>query len=315
MRAVSDMGRHARRLAGADKRHAASKHAPRRGEKASRRATVGGSISTLGSQITVLALPLTAVLLFGAGPAETGVLTAAGVAPMLLFGLPAGAWVDRLPRRPIRIAADLASAAVIASVPLAAFFGVLEPGQLYLAAFLAGTCAVGTRLSVAAVAVTGRPRQPAGSQQQNHGQFLGRSDCRAQSGGNSRAGPVCSAGAGGRRGQFRRLRRLGLVGTPRGATRDHASSAEPPSRRGRRRPLVAPRADPVPSDAEHRPRQSRVVRSAGHHRRVRHPRSGCFARGARPGPGHDWPGQPGGWAGRWFDGAASGPRRRRSCCR
>ncbi|MBV9596560.1 MAG: MFS transporter [Chloroflexi bacterium] len=111
----------------------------------------GTSISTLGSQITVLALPLTAVLLFQAGPAETGVLTAAGVAPMLLFGLPAGAWLDRLPRRPIRIAADLASALVIASVPLAAMLGVLQLGQLYVAAFLAGTCAVWTRLSVSAM--------------------------------------------------------------------------------------------------------------------------------------------------------------------
>jgi MFS family permease len=111
----------------------------------------GSSISMLGSQITVLALPLTAVLLFQAGPAETGILTAAGVAPMLLFGLPAGAWVDRLPRRPVRIAADLASALVIASVPLAALFGVLQLGQLYIAAFLAGTCAVWTRLSVSAM--------------------------------------------------------------------------------------------------------------------------------------------------------------------
>ncbi len=109
------------------------------------------SISTLGSQITLLALPLTAVLLFQAGPAETGILTATGAAPMLLFGLPAGAWVDRLPRRRVRIVADLASALVIASVPLAAFLGVLQLGQLYVAAFLAGTCAVWTRLSVSAM--------------------------------------------------------------------------------------------------------------------------------------------------------------------
>jgi predicted MFS family arabinose efflux permease len=111
----------------------------------------GSSISTLGSQITVLTLPLTAVLLFQAGPAETGVLTAAGIAPALLFGLPAGAWVDRLPRRPVRIVADLASALVIVSVPIAALLGVLQMGQLYVAAFLAGTCAVWTRVSVSAM--------------------------------------------------------------------------------------------------------------------------------------------------------------------
>src|SRR3954469_3942310 len=86
----------------------------------------GSAVSQLGSQVTVLAMPLTAVLIFGAGPAQTGVLTAAGAAPMLLFNLPVGAWVDRLPRRPVRIVADLCSAVVIASVPAAALFGVLR---------------------------------------------------------------------------------------------------------------------------------------------------------------------------------------------
>ena len=57
-----------------------------------RKLWLGSSISTLGSQVTVLAMPLTAVLIFGAGTAETGLLTAAGVAPMLLLNLPAGAW-------------------------------------------------------------------------------------------------------------------------------------------------------------------------------------------------------------------------------
>jgi hypothetical protein len=50
-------------------------------------------------------MPLTAVLLFGAGPAETRLLTAAGAAPTLLLNLPAGAWVDRLPRRRVRMVA------------------------------------------------------------------------------------------------------------------------------------------------------------------------------------------------------------------
>src|SRR5947209_15387361 len=80
---------------------------------------VGSSVSGIGSQVTVLAVPLTAVLLFGAGPAETGLLTAAGTAPMVLFSLIAGAWVDRLPRRPIRIITDLLSAVIVGSIPLA----------------------------------------------------------------------------------------------------------------------------------------------------------------------------------------------------
>ena len=116
------------------------------------------SISAVGTQVTVLAVPLTAVLVFGAGPAETGVLTAAGVAPMLLLGLLAGAWVDRLPRRPVRIAADLASAMVIVTIPVASLLGVLRLEQLYVVAFLAGCCAVFARIAVTAMlpALVGR---------------------------------------------------------------------------------------------------------------------------------------------------------------
>jgi predicted MFS family arabinose efflux permease len=116
------------------------------------------SVSAVGSQVTVLAVPLTAVLVFGAGPADTGLLTAAGVAPMLLLGLVAGAWVDRLPRRPVRIVADLGSAVVIATIPAAALLGVLRLEHLYVVSFVAGCCAVLARLSVTAMmpALVGR---------------------------------------------------------------------------------------------------------------------------------------------------------------
>ncbi len=119
---------------------------------------LGSTISTIGSQVTVLALPLTAVLIFKAGPAETGLLTAAGIAPTFLFGLPAGAWIDRLPRRNIRIAADLASTVIVGSVPVAALANVLTFQHLYVAAFLAGIAAVFRRLSISAMlpALVGR---------------------------------------------------------------------------------------------------------------------------------------------------------------
>jgi hypothetical protein len=112
---------------------------------------IGNSISSVGSQVTVLALPLAAVLIFNAGPAETGMLTAAGVAPNVLVGLFAGAWIDRAPRRPIRVAADLGNALVIASVPAAAVLGVLSLEHLYIATFLAGCCTVFSRLSASAM--------------------------------------------------------------------------------------------------------------------------------------------------------------------
>jgi hypothetical protein len=56
---------------------------------------IARSISALGSQVTLLALPLTAVLVFGAGPAETGGLLAAETGAMLLVSLFVGVLVCR----------------------------------------------------------------------------------------------------------------------------------------------------------------------------------------------------------------------------
>ena len=52
-------------------------------------------------------------------------------------GLFAGAWVDRLPRRPMMIVTDLGRAALLGSIPLAAAAGVLRIEQLYVVTFLA----------------------------------------------------------------------------------------------------------------------------------------------------------------------------------
>ena len=120
----------------------------------------GFTIARIGSQITVLALPLTAVLLLGAGPTETGLLVAAQMLPSIVAGLFIGVWVDRLPRRPILIWSDIGSAIVIASVPLAAALGTLSLGQLYVVSFLGGGFAVSTDLARAAMvpSLVGRTR-------------------------------------------------------------------------------------------------------------------------------------------------------------
>jgi MFS family permease len=100
------------------------------------------SISLFGSEITVIALPLTAVLLLSATPAQMGLLAAAGKAPYLLVGLLAGVWVDRLRCRSVLVAADLGRAALLASIPVAAAMGVLHVEHLFLVAFLAGILTV-----------------------------------------------------------------------------------------------------------------------------------------------------------------------------
>jgi predicted MFS family arabinose efflux permease len=102
----------------------------------------GQTISELGSRITREGLPLTAVLVLGAQPAQMGFLAATGAASVLLFGLLAGVWADRMRRRPILIAADLARAALLATIPAAAFLHRLSMAQLYAVIALTGFCTV-----------------------------------------------------------------------------------------------------------------------------------------------------------------------------
>jgi predicted MFS family arabinose efflux permease len=107
-----------------------------------RRFWVGESISFLGNQVTDLALPLTAVLLLGATADQMGILTATWYLPYLVFGLPAGVWIDRMRRRPILVGLDLAAAAIVLVVPIAAWAGLLRIELLYLVSFLLGSTVV-----------------------------------------------------------------------------------------------------------------------------------------------------------------------------
>jgi MFS family permease len=104
---------------------------------------VAESVSLVGDQISFLALPLAAVLTLGAGPAQMGYLTAANLAPSLLFSLHAGAWADlRGQRRRLMIAANLGRAALLASIPAAYAVDLLSMAQMYVVAFLVGTLSV-----------------------------------------------------------------------------------------------------------------------------------------------------------------------------
>src|SRR5438477_6364966 len=100
------------------------------------------TITHFGGQITFLALPLTGALLLDATPLEMGVLTALEALPFALFGLFAGVLVDRAPKLPIIVWADVARGAALLAVPVAAWAGVLSMGVLYAVGFLIGTGAV-----------------------------------------------------------------------------------------------------------------------------------------------------------------------------
>ena len=98
----------------------------------------GQAISSLGSAITTIAMPLAAILVLHASPVQLGVLSALTFLPHLLFGLPAGVLVDRLPRRSILMIADVGRALLLGSVPLLGVLGLLRMEHLYAVAFLAG---------------------------------------------------------------------------------------------------------------------------------------------------------------------------------
>ena len=118
------------------------------------------SISMLGDQVTLLALPLTAVLTLDASAAQMGFLVAVELMPHLLFSLFAGVWIERVRgRRRLMIAADIARAGLLASIPLAAAFDVLGFPQLYAVAFAAGTFAVMFDISWPTLFVSVVPRR------------------------------------------------------------------------------------------------------------------------------------------------------------
>ena len=96
------------------------------------------TISQFGTQITLLALPLVAIVTLAESAFRVALLTTAEFLPFLLFTLPAGVWVDRLPRRPILILANVGRAAALLSVPVAHWLGVLTIWQLYAVGFAVG---------------------------------------------------------------------------------------------------------------------------------------------------------------------------------
>lgn len=100
------------------------------------------TVSVFGSLITRAALPLTAILYLDASTFHVALLAACDLLPGFVAGLIAGAWVDRLRRRPILIAADIGRALLIGSIPLAAWAGALGMPQLYAVALLAGTLTI-----------------------------------------------------------------------------------------------------------------------------------------------------------------------------
>jgi predicted MFS family arabinose efflux permease len=102
----------------------------------------GETVSQTGNAMAVVGVPLLAVEVLHASTFAVSALTAAAYLPWLVMGLPAGAWVDRLPPRPLMVTCDIVSALLFASLPAAAWLDVLTTGQVLAVALLAGAANV-----------------------------------------------------------------------------------------------------------------------------------------------------------------------------
>lgn len=102
---------------------------------------VGQTISNLGSSFTVFALPLLIYKLTGSA-FDLGLAMAIAFLPYLIFGLPMGAWADRLNRKRLMILSDLARALLLASVPLFSTLSALSVWWIYVVMFATSTLGI-----------------------------------------------------------------------------------------------------------------------------------------------------------------------------
>jgi MFS family permease len=116
------------------------------------------SIATFGGQITEMVLPLTAVTLLHADAQQMGLLIAMETLPFALFSLPSGVWLDQVRKLPVIRFCYACLILSVSTVPIAAWFGWLSMGQLYIVGFAIGICAVflGTAMQVFTTQVVGR---------------------------------------------------------------------------------------------------------------------------------------------------------------
>ncbi|MEV3978024.1 MFS transporter [Nonomuraea sp. NPDC049758] len=95
-----------------------------------------GTTSAVGSAVGAVALPLTALTVLDASAFEMGVIAAAAYVAWIVIGLPAGVIVQRLPMRTVQVAADLARAAAVVSIPVAWWLDELTIAQLVIVALV-----------------------------------------------------------------------------------------------------------------------------------------------------------------------------------
>jgi MFS family permease len=102
----------------------------------------GETVSEAGNRVASVAVPLVAVAYLRVNTFTVSLLTTLQYLPWLLISLPAGAWLDRMPRRKVMIGCDILAAILYLSIPAAAWGHVLTAAQLLGVVFLTGSLAV-----------------------------------------------------------------------------------------------------------------------------------------------------------------------------
>ncbi len=101
-----------------------------------------GAVSGLGTYVTVFALQALVVLTLHGSAADVGWLNAARWLPYLVFGLVVGAIVDGRRRLPLMVGTDLLQAALLLTIPLMWWLGLLSLPALMLIVIAYGTASV-----------------------------------------------------------------------------------------------------------------------------------------------------------------------------
>lgn len=99
-------------------------------------------LSLVGTQVTIVALPIIAITLLNASTMQVGTLTAVAYLPFLLFGLPAGAWVDRISIKKLMVICDISRGFILLLIPLLYYYNLLNIPILFLVAFCNGVFTV-----------------------------------------------------------------------------------------------------------------------------------------------------------------------------
>lgn len=123
-----------------------------------------GAVSGLGTYVTLFALQTLVVLTLHGSAADVGWVNAARWLPYLVLGLFVGAVVDGRRRLPLMVGTDLVQAALLVTIPLTWWLGLLSLPALMLIVIAYGTASVvnaAAEMSLLPRLVEGQHLQPA----------------------------------------------------------------------------------------------------------------------------------------------------------